>query len=139
MRLSRCVEVVAFEVVEDKAVEPQPLECCLQVERRGDAVVARFTREVILSGSQAEEAAAVLMALMAELGRRPLLVDFGKVRSLTSLMLGKLIGLNRAAESAGARLAIFNLRPDVRDILEVTRLNLVLSIYNDEPDALLSP
>jgi anti-sigma B factor antagonist len=81
----------------------------------------------------------VLMALMAELGRRPLLVDFGKVRSLTSLMLGKLIGLNRAAESAGARLAIFNLRPDVRDILEVTRLNLVLSIYNDEPDALLSP
>jgi anti-anti-sigma factor len=117
-------------------MEPGQLDCCLGVERRVDAVVARFTREVILSGPQAEEAYTVLTGLMAELRRRPLLVDFGNVRSLTSLMLGKLIGLNRAAASAGARLALFNLRPDVRGILEVSRLNLILALYNDEPDAL---
>jgi anti-sigma B factor antagonist len=120
-------------------MEPQQPDGCLGVERRGDAVVARFTREVVLSGPQADAAAEGLRALLAEPGRRRLLVDFGNVRSLSSLMLGQLVGLHRAAESAGARLALFNLRPEVRGILEITRLNLHLHLYGDEREALQGP
>ena len=67
--------------------------------------------------------------------RPPLLVDFGNVQSLSSSMLGKLIELNRAAKSAGARMSLFNLRPDVREIMEVTKLNRILRLYRDESDA----
>jgi anti-anti-sigma factor len=120
-------------------VVPEQPDDCLEVERRGDAVVARFTREVVLSGAQAGAAGEILKALLAELDGRPLLVDFGNVRSLSSVMLSRLVRLNRAAESAGARLGLFNFRPDVRGIFEVTRLNLILYLYSDEPDALKGP
>jgi anti-anti-sigma factor len=117
-------------------MKPQQPSCCLGVERRDDAVVARFTRELVLSGPVAEAAAERLTALLTESGGRPLLVDFGNVLSLSSLMLGKLAELSRAADSAGVWLALFNLRPNVRGVLEITRLNLLLRLYGDEPEAL---
>ena len=117
-------------------MEPQQPDSCLGVERRGDAVVARFACEVVLSGPRADAAGAGLRALLAEPDRRPLLVDFGNVRSLSSLMLGHLIALRKAAEAAGVRVALFNLRPDVRGILEVTGLTLFLRLYGTEAEAL---
>src|SRR5947207_979164 len=120
-------------------MEPQQTDGYLEVERRGDTVIARFLREVVLGGVEAEVAAEQLTALLAEPGQRRLLIDFGNVRSLSSLMLSNLIVLHRAAGSAGMRLALFNLRPDVRGIMEITRLNLVPSLYDDEAAALQSP
>jgi anti-sigma B factor antagonist len=117
----------------------QPDDCCLGVESRGDVIITRFTRPLILSGPEAEAAGERLASLLPELGRRRLLVDFGNVQSLTSLMLGKLVRLNRAAEVAGGRLVLFNLSPDIREIMEVTRLNLVLFLYDSESAALQSP
>ena len=117
-------------------MEPQQPDRGLAVERRGDAVVARFHREVVLTGPEAEAAAERLTALLAEVDQWPLLVDFGNVRSLSSFMLGNLVALSRAAESAGVRLALFNLRPDVRGILEITGVNLLLCLYGGEAEAL---
>jgi anti-sigma B factor antagonist len=117
---------------------PQPDESP-GVERRSDAVVARFTREVVLSGPEAEAAGERLTGLLAELGRRPLLIDFSKVRSLSSLMLGKLVRLSRAADAAGVRLGLFNLSPEVREILEVSRLDILLCLYASESEALQGP
>jgi anti-anti-sigma factor len=109
------------------------------IERRSDAVVARFTHEVVLSGPHAEVAGEQLTTLLAELGQRPLLVDFGNVRSLSSLMLGKLAGLSHAAKSAGVRVGLFNLRPDVRGVMEITRLNVLVRLYGSESEALQGP
>lgn len=110
--------------------------CFLEVETRNDAIIARFTRPVSLCGEAAEAAAERLAALASERGRQRLLVDFANVQSLTSFMLGQLVKLNRTAESAGRRLALFNLSPYIRQILEVARLNLLLSLYDDESAAL---
>jgi anti-sigma B factor antagonist len=120
-------------------VEPQRPEWELEFETRAEAEVARFTNQVILSGAVAEAAAERLAARVPQLGRRRLLVDFGNVHSLSSLMLGKLVQLNQAAEAAGGRLALFNLSPDVREIFEVTGLDRVLLLYADESDALRGP
>jgi anti-sigma B factor antagonist len=118
---------------------PQQPDGSLGVERRPEAVVARFTREVILSGREAEAAAERLTALVAEVGRRPLLIDFSNVRSLSSLMLGLLLELGRAADAAGVRLGLFNLSPDVRGVFEVTQLHLLLCLYGGESEALQGP
>jgi anti-anti-sigma factor len=120
-------------------MELQQPNDCLVIEPRRDAVVARFPQELTLSGPVAEAAADRLMALLAESGQRPLLVDFGNVRSLTSLMIGSLVRLGRTADAQRVRLGLFNLRPEVRSILEVTRLNLLLRLYGDESDALQDP
>jgi anti-sigma B factor antagonist len=120
-------------------MELQQPDGVLTAEMRSDAVVARFTSEVILSGARADVASKWLTALLSQAGQLPMLIDFGNVRSLTSLMLGKLAELGRAADSAGVRLALFNLRPDVREILEVTGLNLILRLYDSEQEALKGP
>jgi anti-sigma B factor antagonist len=110
----------------------------LEVELLGTVTVGRFTGEVTLSGQNAETVGEQVLALLAEPGRQRLLLDFGNVKSLSSLVLGKLIQLNRAAESAGGRLALCNLRPEVREILEVTRLTTLLYVYDEEQEALRS-
>ncbi len=99
-------------------------------------MIARFNHEVVLSGQEAEAVSERLMAMLKDRGRRQLLVDFGNVKSLSSLMLGKLVQLNRVADSGGVKLALFNLRPDVHGILEVTRLTLILRVYGTEEEAL---
>lgn len=108
----------------------------MEVEKREGAVIARFTRQLSLCGEVAEAAAEQLLSLLSEAGRQRLLVDFGNVQTLTSFMLGKLVRLNRTAEAAGRRLALFNLTPFVRQTLEVARLNLLLLLCDDEADAL---
>ncbi len=111
-------------------------DCFLEVQTREDALIARFTRPVSLCGEVAEAVAEQLATLVSESGRQRLLLDFGNVDSLTSFMLGQLVTLKRKAEAAGKRLALFNLSPYVRQILEVARLNLLLSLYEDESAAL---
>jgi anti-anti-sigma factor len=108
----------------------------LEVETREDVLIARFTRQVILCGEVAEVASERLASLLSVPGQQQLLVDFGNVDSLTSFMLGQLITLNRAAQASGRRFALFNLSPNIRQILEVARLNLFLSLYDDESAAL---
>lgn len=108
----------------------------LEAEMRKDAIIARFARQVSLCGQVAEDAAERLKSLLTETSRKRLLVDFGNVESLTSFMLGQLVMLNRTAVAGGKQLALFNLSPYVRQTIEVARLNLLLSIYDDEAAAL---
>jgi anti-sigma B factor antagonist len=111
-------------------------DCLLELQTREDAIIARFTRPVSLCGQVADSAAEQLASLLTETGRRRLLIDFGNVESLTSFMLGKLVTLNRKAESAGRRVVLFNVTHYVHQILEVSRLTLLLSLVENESAAL---
>ncbi len=113
----------------------QTPESFLNIESRDDAVIARFACQIMLGGQIAVAVSEKLMSLLPELGQRRLLVDFGNVRSLTSLMLGKLVQLNNTAQSVGTRMIIFNMTPNVRKTVEVTRLDLILTILDDEAAA----
>ncbi len=108
----------------------------LEVETREDVLIARFTRQVSLCAEVAEAASERLASLLSKPGRQRLLVDFGNVQTLTSFMLGQLVKLHHTAEAAGRRFALFNLSHYVRQILEVARLDLLLSLYDDESAAL---
>lgn len=109
----------------------------LEVSMVGQVTVARFAEEIVLSGNRAEAAGERLGALLAAPGCR-LLLDFARVRSLSSLMLGKLVTLNRVAEASAGKLVLCNLRPEIRDILEITRLSAILSICAGEQEGLQS-
>ena len=106
----------------------------LDLSVEGNVVTARFNREVILSGDQAEDVSNRLIGLMNR-GHK-LLVDFGNVKSLSSLMLGKLVKVNHAADAAGVHLYLFNVRPEVREILHVTGLTRILRVVGTEDEAL---
>jgi anti-sigma B factor antagonist len=108
----------------------------LEVQTREDATIARFTRQMSLCGELAEAVSERCVSLLSDSGRQRLLVDFGNVDSLSSFMLGQLVRLNRTAQAAGRKFALFNLKLHIREIFDVSRLNLVLSLYDDEAAAL---
>jgi anti-anti-sigma factor len=63
------------------------------------------------------------------------LLDFAMVKHLSSAALGMLLALRGVIEGGGGRLGLINVRPDVQAIFEMTRLDMIISIYANTDDA----
>ena len=100
----------------------------------GSVMVVRLTRPLILSG-ETTEAVAHHLERLADAGYVRILLDCSNARSLTSNMLSKLVGLNRKTSAAGGVLALCDVRPDVREILDIVGLPEILRVYATEQDA----
>ncbi len=108
----------------------------LQVERVGDATVVRFTRRTILDKDTIEAVGDQLQAVVADRTCRKLVVNFDRVESLTSAMIGKLVAVQKRAEAAGGRLAFCNVHPFLLQIFNLVRLPDLVAICADEEEAL---
>ena len=125
------------EKIEDlKTMVPNQPDTGLKVESHEGVVVVRFTEEVVLSGRKANLVSDHLTSLVEDPGHQRMVLDCANVRSITSNMLGALITVYRTAEAAGGRFVLCNLPPVIYDIMKVTKLNTVISIYDDERAAL---
>lgn len=110
----------------------------MEAKHVGNVTVVRFMDPLTLTGTTAEIVGDELDRLVEGEGRCRLILNFANVRTLTSLMLGKLIALCKKIQAAGGRLALCELSSDLHEIFEVTKLNQYLSIYPNQQDALLS-
>jgi anti-anti-sigma factor len=108
---------------------------CIEIDHAGNATIVRFVESLILTGTTAEAVSDELSRLLEGGHRVPLILNFENVRSLTSLMLGKLIQLNKKANARGGRLAVCGLCPDLQELFEVTQLHEYLDIHANEQDA----
>src|SRR5688572_9602562 len=86
------------------------------VEPTGEVTVVRFMRRTILDPDTIASVGDRLLALFAQPGGQKLVLDFTRVESLTSAMLGRLIGLHQAIVSAGGRLVFCNVDPFLMQI-----------------------
>jgi len=78
-------------------------------------------------------------ALCAILERnRPqhLVVSFAPVQHLSSMALGMLVRLQKRAGDARATLKLCDIKPFLRQVFQITKLDKVLSIYDTENAAL---
>jgi anti-sigma B factor antagonist len=101
----------------------------LSVEDGEDSAVIRFVpRSVSLDAANVEVVAHLLTALLD--GQTPghLVIDFGPVVFLTSEALGVLLSLHKRVASTGGRLTLLNLREEVYEVFEVTKLNQILRV-----------
>lgn len=63
-------------------------------------------------------------------------LDLSRLQLITSLLLAKLVVLNREMRQNQGRLILYGLQPVVRDTLASTKLDTILEIANDEEAAL---
>jgi anti-sigma B factor antagonist len=75
-----------------------------------------------------------LKALVSN-GARKFVLDFTHLKYVGSLGLRSLVGLANAVKGEG-KVCVCGLGKDVRQIFEVTRVNMVLKIYATRADAL---
>jgi len=114
---------------------PQHPEALLEAAQSGGVTVVRFTRRTILDPGAIEAVGARLLDLVCEEGHRHLALDFARVESLTSNMLGKLVALHHAVEDEGGRLAFCSVGPFLRQIFTVCDLPRTIPIYADQAEA----
>jgi len=113
-----------------------PVHRRVEVSEIGDVTVVRFVDRKILDTANIQELGDELFGLVEADNRKSLLLNFSRVEFLSSAALNKLILLDRSVKKHGGRLKLCSLRPEIREVFVITRLNQMFDIYDEEPDAL---
>ena len=108
----------------------------LEVEDIGDVTIVNFTDRKILDEQNIQIIGDQLFSLVDEAGRRKLLLNFGRVEYLSSAALAKLITLNKKLQAVNGRLILCGIAPEIREVFEITKLNKLFTIHEEEQAAL---
>jgi anti-anti-sigma factor len=75
-----------------------------------------------------------LLSLAAEVGGGALLVDLSKVRYMSSIALGMLIGLRQKMRASHGQLTLLGVSPEIFELFDATRLTRLLNVQQiDKP------
>lgn len=109
----------------------------LQVDYHGQVVVATLTDEKILDDAQIQELEGSFMPLIEQNDDIQLIIDFSRVRFLTSSALGLLIRISKKVYERGGKLRLCAIDARIMDVFRITRLDKVFEIFTDQDDALV--
>ena len=108
----------------------------LDVRKRGDVTVVSFMDKKILDESNIEGIGRELLTLIEQNAQIRLLLDFGNVQYLSSAALGKLITVNKRVAEDNGKLVLCSIRPQIYEVFQITKLNKIFDIADDEAMAL---
>ena len=108
----------------------------LDVNEVGDVTVVRFRDHKIIEDINIQELGQELFQLVEIDRRGKLLLNFTSVDFLSSAALGKLITLDKKMKAHGGALKLSNIRPEIFEVFNITKLNRLFDIKEDEADAL---
>lgn len=107
----------------------------INVAKIGDVTVVKFLDKKILDEANIQELGLELFSLIEHDNRKSILLNFTDVEFLSSAALGKLITLDRKVKASKGRLKMSNIRPEIFEVFQITKLNKVFDIRNDEAEA----
>ena len=100
------------------------------VEYAGNATIVKFTDEKILEEKDIKALQESIMPIIESAsGRINLILDFGKVRFLSSAGLGLLIRISKRIYEHDGQLRLCNINPKIYEIFKITRLTKTFDIY----------
>ena len=108
----------------------------IEVSKVGDVTVVKFLDKKILEETGIQELGRELFSLVELDNRKSILLNFTGVEFLSSAALGKLITLDRKVKAHKGRLKMSNIRPEIFEVFQITKLNKVFDIRKDEPEAI---
>lgn len=107
----------------------------INVAKIGDVTVVKFLDKKILDEANIQELGLELFSLIEHDNRKSILLNFSDVEFLSSAALGKLITLDRKVKASKGCLKMSNIRPEIFEVFQITKLNKVFDIRNDESEA----
>lgn len=108
----------------------------LAVWKHGDVIAVRFGEHRILDEATVRLLGEELYAVADRPDCHHLLLNFAGVAGLSSLMVGKLLMLQRKMVSKGGKLKLCEFGPELQDLVSGTKLDQIFDIWESEPDAL---
>ena len=110
----------------------------LLIQTIRDVTVVNFGDTSILDSLQIQQLGDELYNLVDTLYRQRLILDFSKVRFLSSSALGVLVTLQKKSAAIKGKLLLCGLRKELLDVFKITRLDRLFEIFDDEAGALSS-
>src|ERR1700685_368315 len=108
----------------------------LDIEEIGDVTIARFIDRKILDENNIQVIGNQLFSLIDEEGRTKIVLDFSNVEYLSSAALGKLITMEKKVKAAKGKLRLCCISPAIYEVFNITKLNRLFKIYEDQERAL---
>ncbi|WP_459557748.1 STAS domain-containing protein [Lacunimicrobium album] len=108
----------------------------LDIQEVGDVTIASFLDKKILDENNIQMVGAELFGLVEEDGRMRIILDFTNVEYLSSAALGKLITMEKKVKTAGGKLRLCGIRPEIYEVFAITKLNKLFDIKDTQEDAL---
>ena len=100
----------------------------LAVQHEGEVIVVHFSTHQILDERTAKEISDELSDVASREGSRNLVLSFSKVLSVSSLMLGRLVMLQKKMEQEKRQLTLCHVSAEIREVLAATKLDHILRI-----------
>jgi anti-sigma B factor antagonist len=133
---SRDVAKVANEILNRLGVsipEQPPTRLQIQTRHEGDVTIVDMTGRITLG--EGATALRELMRELAEKGYKKIVLNLHGVGYIDSSGLGELVKAYTTVRGCGGHLKLVAVSPRVHDLLEMTKLHLVLEIEPDEAAA----
>jgi len=107
----------------------------LSSQRKDDVLVVRFSSEKIFADALIGQIGEELLEAVEQSGGK-MLLDFGPVKFLSSLMIGRVIMLRKNCKASKVDIKLCNIHPSVKGVFEVTRLDRLFKMYDSVEDAM---
>jgi anti-sigma B factor antagonist len=108
----------------------------LQVEEIGKVWVVKCTTDALVDNQTVREFGTQLKGLVEHAHEPNVVVNFSGVQLLSSSVLGHLLGTHNKARTAGGRLVLCGIAPDLLRVFKITGMDRLLKIYPGEHEAL---
>ncbi len=102
------------------------------VENGTDVTIVTFEEETILEDQQIRKLERALMPVIRDNQDKRLVLNFAKVKFMSSAFLGLLVKVHKRVIEAGGHLQLFNLDPKIQKVFEITQLVKVFDIVRSE-------
>jgi anti-sigma B factor antagonist len=110
----------------------------LLIHQMRDVTVVNLNDSSILDALQVEQIGDELFELVEARACRKIVLDFSKVKFLSSSALGVLIRLRKKALDIKGKVVFCGLRQDLRQIFKITNLDKLFEFHQTEEQALNS-
>ncbi|MFM1997043.1 MAG: hypothetical protein RLZZ111_1430 [Planctomycetota bacterium] len=108
----------------------------IDVTKVADVSIVRFLDKKILDEAGILELGSELFGLVEVENRKKILLSFTGVEFLSSAALGKLITLDRKVKANKGKMKMSNIRPEILDVFQITKLDKVFDIREGEAEAI---
>jgi anti-anti-sigma factor len=104
----------------------------IHVENGTDVTIVTFEEENILEDQQIRKLERALMPLIRDNQQKRLVLNFAKVKFMSSAFLGLLVKIHKRVIEADGHLQLYNLDPKIQKVFEITQLVKIFDIVRSE-------
>jgi anti-anti-sigma factor len=97
-----------------------------------------FQRFTQLDSSNVDVVGDAILSVLDNRAQPDLWLDLASINFLSSMVLSKFLKVDSRARSMGGRLTLTNLKPDIRKVFKVSRLDKILNISDGEASEALA-